>query len=93
MYFAVVIFTLLGLQLMNAQAQNCEDAQTQLASYSVCQEAFQSIDSNTSDAEGPLCTKLCRGLIKNLLFSCGTEYVSYNYKDIKLPLFVNTASF
>ena len=78
-YYTVVIFTLLGLQLVSAQAQDCEDAQTQLASYSPCQEAFQTVDFNdlnTSSPEGPLCTGLCRRLIKNLLFNCGTEYVS-----------------
>ena len=84
MYFTVIIFTLLGLQLVNVQAQECENAQTQLASYSACQEAFQAVDSNTSAAESPLCTRLCRRLIKNLLYSCGTEleYVSCTIKTI-----------
>ena len=76
MYFTVLIFTLLGLHLVNSE--KCEAAKTLLASNSVCFEAFESVELNTTTADGPLCTRMCRRLIKKVLFNCDMDHVSYS---------------
>ena len=78
MYFTVVICTLVGLQLVSTQ--DCNDAETALASNNVCQEAFEAFDLNTTTAENALCTRPCRRLVRDMLFSCGLEFVSGSYR-------------
>ena len=74
MYFTVMIFTLLGLHLVNSES--CDSAKTLLASNSVCHEAFESLELNTTAADGPLCTRLCRRLVKKVLFNYDMDHVS-----------------
>ena len=78
MYFTVILFTLLGLQLTGAagNGHDCEHAEEELADNSECQEAFESFNLNTTTAESPVCKEPCYKLVKNLLEKCDEQMVS-----------------
>ena len=71
MNFAIILFGLLGLQMVGSvkSESRCGEAQSALNDNSECEEEFQSF----GNSESPLCSGKC---LSSLVFECGEEYVS-----------------
>ena len=76
MNFAIILFGLLGLQMVGGvKSESCGEGLSALNDNSECEEEFQSYGNNTT-SESPLCSGKCLDLVRSLVFECGEEPVS-----------------